>query len=214
MIRPDIWRSPGWVFDHKRPDEGHVKRRGIYHDIERVLVPTRFVALPQLWRHSWRRRVVRATVAREGDPDMDAPAMPYQKRNLGLALAATSLSMLGAPARPASACTTGDEACPMVLKMQPGAVSVTESGDLTQNRPTVAFRFEARAGQTVVVHVSGPATKGQLPLSGPISEDAGGEFNQETPFKLPASGIYTFTVYANMMADGAFGRFILTLTIK
>jgi len=98
--------------------------------------------------------------------------------------------------------------------MQPGAVSVTESGDLTQSRPTVAFRFEARAGQTVVVHVSGPATKGQLPLSGPISEDAGGDFYQDTPFKLPASGVYTFTVYANMMADGAFGRFMLTLTIK
>ena len=145
---------------------------------------------------------------------MDAPAMPHRKRNLGLALAATSLLMLGAPVRPASACTPGDEACPIVLKMQPGAVSVTESGDLTQNRPTVAFRFEARAGQTVVVHVSGPATKGQLPLSGPISEDAGGDFYQDTPFKLPASGIYTLTVYANMMADGAFGRFMLTLTIK
>src|ERR1700688_4909179 len=145
---------------------------------------------------------------------MDAPAMPYQKRNLGLALAATSLLMLGAPARPASACTLGDEACPIVLKMQPGAVSVTESGDLTQNRPTVAFRFEARAGQTVVVHVSGPATKGQLPLSGPISEDAGGDFHQHTPFHLPASGVDTLTVYANIMADGASGRFILTLTIK
>jgi hypothetical protein len=78
---------------------------------------------------------------------MDAPAMPYRKRNLGLALAATSLLMLGAPVRPASACTPGDEACPIVLKMQPGAVSVTESGDLTQNRPTVAFRFEARRGR-------------------------------------------------------------------
>jgi hypothetical protein len=29
---------------------------------------------------------------------------------------------------------------------------------------------------------------------------AGGDFYQDTPFKLPASGIYTFTVYANMMA--------------
>ena len=140
---------------------------------------------------------------------MDAPAMPYRKRNLGLALAATSLLMLGALARPAPACTLGNEACPIVLKMQPGAVSVTESGDLTQNRPTVAFRFEARAGQTVVVHVSGPATKGQLPLSGPISEDAGGDFNQDTPLKLPASGVYTFTVYANGLRPSAETRLIL-----
>ena len=57
---------------------------------------------------------------------MDAPAMLYRKRNLGLALAATNLLMLGAPARLASACTPGAEACPIVLKMQPGAVSVTE----------------------------------------------------------------------------------------
>jgi hypothetical protein len=143
---------------------------------------------------------------------MNTPAMPYRNRHLGLALA-TSLLALAAPAG-TWACTPGDEACPIVLKMQPGAVSVTESGDLTQNRPTIAFRFEARAGQTVVVHVSGPATKGQLPLSGPISADQGGDFYQDQPFKLPASGVYTFTVYANMMADGAFGRFELTLTIK
>jgi hypothetical protein len=116
--------------------------------------------------------------------------MPCRKRNLGPALAATSLLMLGAPPRPASACTPGDEACPVVLKMQPGAVSVIESGDLTQSRLTIAFRFEARAGQTVVVHVSGPGTKDHLPLSGPISEDAGGDFYQDTPFKLPAGGIY------------------------
>jgi hypothetical protein len=98
--------------------------------------------------------------------------------------------------------------------MGSGAVSVTASGKLTQNRPTNAFRFEARAGQTVVVHVSGPATKGQLPLSGPISAEAGGDFNQDMPFKLPASGVYTFTVYANMMAEGSFGPYKLTLTIK
>jgi hypothetical protein len=144
---------------------------------------------------------------------LNAPAMPYRKRHLGLALATTSLLVLAAPAG-ASACTPGDEACPIVLKMQPGAVSVTESGDLTQNRPTIAFRFEARAGQTVVVHVSGPDTRDQLPLSGPISEEAGGDFFQDQPFKLPASGVYTFTVFANTMADGAFGRFMLTLTIK
>jgi hypothetical protein len=28
---------------------------------------------------------------------------------------------------------------------------------------------------------------------------ATGDFYQDTPFKLPASGIYTFIVYANMM---------------
>ena len=37
---------------------------------------------------------------------------------------------------------------------------------------------------------------------------ATGDFYEDTPFKLPASGVYTFTVYANMMADGAFGRFV------
>jgi hypothetical protein len=81
-------------------------------------------------------------------------------------------------------------------------------------RPNLAFRFEARAGQTVVVHVHGPVTKTHLSLSGPIPEDAGGDFNQDESFKLPASGVYSFTLYANMMADDAFGPFELTLTIK
>jgi hypothetical protein len=145
---------------------------------------------------------------------LNASAIADRKRHLGLAVAATGLLMIAVAAGPASACTLGDDACPIVLKMDPGAVSVTTSGELTLNHPSLAFRFEARAGQTVVVHVRGPVTKSQLPLSGPISEDAGGDFNQDQPFKLPASGVYSFTLYANMMAEGAFGPFELTLTIK
>ena len=145
---------------------------------------------------------------------MKAAAIANRKRHLGLAVAATGLLMLTVAAGPASACTPGDDACPIVLKMIAGAVSVTTSGELTLKRPSSAFRFEARAGQTVLVHVHGPVTKSQLPLSGPISVDAGGDFNQDQPFKLPASGVYSFTLYANMMAEGAFGPFELTLTIK
>jgi hypothetical protein len=145
---------------------------------------------------------------------MKASAIADRRRHPGLALAATGLLMFAVAAGPASACTPGDDACPIVLKMEAGAVSVTTSGELTLKHPSVAFQFEARAEQTVVVHVRGPVTKRQLPLSGPISVDAGGDFNQDQPFKLPASGIYSFTLYANMMADGAFGPFELTLTIK
>jgi hypothetical protein len=145
---------------------------------------------------------------------MKASAIADRRRHLGLAVAATGLLMLTVAAGPASACTPGDDACPIVLKMDPGAVSVTTSGELTLKRPNLAFRFEARVGQTVVVHVRGPVTKTHLSLSGPISEDAGGDFNQDQPFKLPASGVYSFTLYANMMAEGAFGPFELTLTIK
>ena len=144
---------------------------------------------------------------------MNASAIPGRIRRLALAVAATVLLMLAMPG-PASACVLGDGACPIVLKMDPGAVSVTASGELNVNRPNLAFQFEARGGQTVVVHVRGPVTKNHLPLSGPISEEASGEFNQDQPFKLPASGVYGFALYANMMADGAFGPFELTLTIK
>jgi hypothetical protein len=145
---------------------------------------------------------------------MKASAIAHRKRHLGLALAATGLLMLHAAAGPASACTAGDDACPIVLKMDPGAVSVTSSGELSVNRPNLAFQFEARAGQTVVVHVHGPVTKNHLSMSGPISEQAAGDFNQDQPFQLPASGVYGFTLYADMMADGAFGPFELALTIK
>jgi len=145
---------------------------------------------------------------------MKASAIADRRRHLGLAVAAAGLLMLAVSAGPASACTPGDDACPIALKMVAGSVSVTTSGELTVKRPSLAFRFEARAGQTVVVHVHGPVTKSQLPLTGPISEDAGGDFNQDQPFKLPAGGVYSFTLYANMMAEGAFGPFELTLTIK
>src|ERR1700722_1849179 len=145
---------------------------------------------------------------------MTASTIANRKRRLGLAVAATGVLMLAVATEPASACTPGDDACPIVLKMVPGAVSVTTSGELTLKRPSSAFQFEARAGQAVVVHVHGPVTKSQLPLSGPISADAGGDFNQDQPFKLPARGVYSFTLYANMMAEGAFGPFELTLTIK
>ena len=145
---------------------------------------------------------------------MKASAIANRKRRLGLAAAATGLLMVTVTAAPTWACTPGDDACPIVLMMDPGAVSVTTSGELTLKRPNLAFRFEARAGQTAVVQVHGPVTKSQLPLSGPIREDASGDFNQDQPFKLPASGIYSFTLYANMMADGAFGPFELTLTIN
>src|SRR5277367_5581990 len=76
MIRPDIWRSPGWVFDHKRPDEGHVKRRGIYHDIERGLGADALgCAAPTLapFVAQWVLQPPRATVAREGDPRWTRP---------------------------------------------------------------------------------------------------------------------------------------------
>jgi hypothetical protein len=145
---------------------------------------------------------------------MKASAIANRKRPLGLAVAATGLWMFAAPVGPTSACTPGDDACPVVLKMDPGAVSVVTSGELTLNHPSSAFRFEARAGQTVVVHVRGPVTKSHLSLSGPISVEASGDFNQDQPFKLPAGGVYAFTLYADMMADGAFGPFELTLTIK
>jgi hypothetical protein len=145
---------------------------------------------------------------------MKASAIANRKRHLGLAVAATGSWMLAVAAGPASACTSGDDGCPIVLKMDPGAVSVTTSGELTLKRPNSTFRFEARAEQTVLVHVRGPVTKSQLPLSGPIPVEAGGDFNQDQPFKLPASGVYSFTLYADMMAEGAFGPFELTLTIK
>jgi hypothetical protein len=145
---------------------------------------------------------------------MQAAAIASRKRCLGLAVAATGVLMLALAGGPASACTPGDDACPIVLKMVPGAVSVTTSGELSLNRPNLVFRFEARSGQTVVVQVHGPVTKNHLSLSGPISEEAAGDFNQDQPFQLPASGVYNFTLYANMMAEGAFGPFELTLTIK
>jgi hypothetical protein len=104
---------------------------------------------------------------------------------------------------------TGSAQDPIVVRMKRGTDTVTLTGDLKQNRDCCAYRFTARAGQSLVWSLKGPAVRATMvypdghmdgPLVGAIA--------------LPADGAYVFAVRPNLMADGAFGHFVLTLKIQ
>lgn len=118
----------------------------------------------------------------------------------------------GVPA--AMACIAGDAACPVVLKMKPGATEIAATGSVSGERPDYYFKFVAKAGQKIVVHTVGGGLKTGpgIPISGPNGmQDAVGE---DTPFALPSTGTYVLDLHANTMSDGPFGRFRMTLQIK
>lgn len=99
---------------------------------------------------------------------------------LGLALLAAD------PA--AAACRAGDEACPVVLRMKPGAVSIKASGSVTGERPEYYFKFDGRAGQKMTLHMAGRNLKTGPGI--PITLPAGGSdaVDEGVPYTLPATG--------------------------
>jgi hypothetical protein len=114
----------------------------------------------------------------------------------------------------AAPCRPGDEACPVILKMKPGAMSITATGSVSGERPNFYFQFAARAGQRMTIHTEGGGLKTGpgIPITGPNGfQDA---LDEDTPFGLPTDGAYVITLHANTMSDGPFGRFEMTLTIK
>jgi hypothetical protein len=115
----------------------------------------------------------------------------------------------------AHACVVGDTACPQDLHFSPGAVSITVNGTLSADHPSHEFRIAARRGQTLLVSEQGASIRGQLFLQGPNPANSeGDDFTTDTPYKLPATGAYTFTFIANTMAEGAYGPFHATVTVK
>jgi hypothetical protein len=124
-----------------------------------------------------------------------------------------ALSVIGASS--ARACVVGEQACPQDLRFALGAVSIKVSGELSAAHAEHVFRVEARAGQTIVVVEQGAAIRGQLFLQGPVPANSDGDdLYINTPYKLPANGTYEFTFTANTMAEGAYGPFRATITIK
>jgi hypothetical protein len=124
-------------------------------------------------------------------------------------------AVVGTAALPAAAaCLPGSENCPVVLKMAPGAVSISAYGFVSAQQPNFYFQFAARAGQMMTVETVGGGLKTGpgIPISGPGGfQDA---VDVDTPYRLPVNGSYTLTLHANTMSDGPFGRFRLTLTIR
>jgi hypothetical protein len=121
-----------------------------------------------------------------------------------MALAAAWILAVALSATEASACTMGDEACPAILRMARGDVSIIAEGFVSVERPNYYYEFDTRAGQKMTVTVVG----------GNIKTGPGDAVDENTPYTLPATGTYVILMHANTMSDGPFGKFSMTLTIK
>ena len=109
----------------------------------------------------------------------------------------------------ASAAAPGSQANPIVVRMKRGADSMRLTGVLRQNRDCCSYRFKARAGQTLDWTVQGPAIR--VTMTYPDGHTDGPGLPAAIP--LTADGVYVFRVSPNLMADGAFGRFVLKFRI-
>jgi len=103
----------------------------------------------------------------------------------------------------------GNAAMPIPLRMQRGADSLKVRGVLVQGAACCTYIFAAHAGQKLYWSERGAAARLTLGypdgrLDGPGLPD---------PLPLPQTGAYTFAVSPDLMADGAFGRFVLRLRI-
>jgi hypothetical protein len=112
-----------------------------------------------------------------------------------------------------AACTLGEEACPVLLRMQPGATAINATGSVSAERPDYYFKFYAKAGQTMFIQTAGGGLKTGpgIPITGPNGE---GSVFENQAYTLPATGAYMIDLHANLMSEGTFGQFTMTLKIQ
>ena len=122
---------------------------------------------------------------------------------------ATLIAVAIASVATAAAARPGDEAHPIVLKMRRGTDSLTVHGVLRQNVDCCAYTFKAHAGQQLRWTESGAAAR--MGIAYPDGD--GINPGLPNPAALPQTGRYVLTVSPDLMAEGAFGRFTLTVRI-
>ena len=123
---------------------------------------------------------------------------------IGLVLSGVALASAGqALEQPGSA------ADPIVLHMRRGTDSIRVHGLLQQGVDCCVYQFAAGSGQRLTVRESGAAAR--LLLTYPDGHIDGPGLADDT--LLPGDGTYRLTVSPDTMADGAFGRFSLKITI-
>lgn len=98
--------------------------------------------------------------------------------------------------------------------MKPRAVTITTTGIVSREQPDYYVDFTARGGQSLIVHTEGGGlkTSGGIPIQGPGGFEDGIE--PDSAYRLPADGRYVLAFHANLMSEGPFGRFTLTVTIR
>ena len=110
---------------------------------------------------------------------------------------------------PAALAQPGNAANPIPVQMRRGTDSITFRGVLTQKTACCSYVFKTAGGQKLYWSVNGPAVR--VTIGYPDgSVDGPGLPN---PLPLPTTGVYVFSVSPDLMAEGAFGRFVLKFTI-
>ncbi len=132
--------------------------------------------------------------------------MDWNVRGGVAGLMLTGLVVAGAGAAVAAPGSTTD---PIVLHMKRGTDTIRVDGVLRQNVDCCIYQFGAHAGQRLTVRETGAAAR--LLLTYPDGHVDGPGLEDRTV--LPADGIYLLTVSPDTMADGAYGRFTLRITI-
>jgi hypothetical protein len=87
-------------------------------------------------------------------------------------------------------------------------------GYVSAKRPAYYFKFFARSGQELSIHVEGRGLKtgAGIPILAPDGKSDA--VDMDVPYRLPLSGSYTIRILANLMSDGPFGAFRLRVAIK
>jgi len=97
----------------------------------------------------------------------------------------------------------------MVVRLAPGRQAITLRGVLRQNRACCAYRIRARAGQSLIWRVTGPNVRTTITYPDGHADGPG----LPSAIPLPADGDYVFAVSPDLMADNAFGPFVLRLRL-
>jgi hypothetical protein len=109
----------------------------------------------------------------------------------------------------AAAAQPGNAADPIVIKMKRGTDSVRLTGVLRQNSACCTYAFKASAGQQMYWSITGAVTRQVIGYPDGHVDGPG----LPNPLPLPASGLYSFSVSPDLMANGAFGRYVLKIRI-
>jgi hypothetical protein len=142
-------------------------------------------------------------------------ATPRAQRARFALLAVAALACSASfPARGAAPCVAGEENCPLVVKMAPGATTVAATGSVTGEKPDFYMTFVAKAGQKLTLHVVGGNLKTGPGVPITFPDGGGGGVFLDQPFVLPQTGAYVVLFHANTMSEGPFGRFRATFEIR
>jgi hypothetical protein len=125
--------------------------------------------------------------------------------------AATAAALAAALAPGAAlACDTGAQACPFAVEMRPGSDSITLVHEFRQGVECCYYSLAARGGQTLTWSFDGPAMRSVITYPDGTADGPG----IPNSIALPATGTYVLGFTPDLMADGAYGPFRATVTIR